>query len=89
MGPGGLDHEDGPGPWSDADHEACPKPGTVYSAEGINTGLAADLGRPAHFPATAHCTGCEEVIRRERFMRMTPGDDGEWKHTGRKPGEPE
>jgi hypothetical protein len=68
-------------------HEAVPEPGTAYTVSGPNTGRPADLGYFGHFPAEAHCVTCGMMIRRERYQRMSPGDDGEWKHTGRKPGE--
>jgi hypothetical protein len=70
------------------DHEAVPKPGTVYSVKGPNAGRPANLGMTGHFPVTAHCTTCEEIILRERYLRLSPGDPGDWLHTGRKPGEP-
>jgi len=68
------------------DHEIVPQPGTIYSAEGRNTGLPADLRRLHHYPVEALCAGCGEVIRLERYVRIGP--EGEWQHTGRKPGEP-
>lgn len=70
------------------DHEAVPQPGTAYTVEGPNAGQLANLGYFGHFPAEAHCVTCGMMIRRERYMRLSIGDDGDWKHAGRKPGEP-
>lgn len=69
-------------------HEGVPAPGTAYTVKGPNTGRPANLGYFGDFPAEALCVTCGTVIRRERYQRMSPGDDGDWKHTGRKPGEP-
>ena len=66
-------------------HKPEPKPGTLYSESGANTGLAANPRYPAHYPMTAHCEGCGEIIRREFYPGI--GLAGWWKHTGRKPGE--
>jgi hypothetical protein len=68
-----------------AAHKPKPKPGTAYSAEGINTGLPADERFPSHYPMTAHCEGCEEIIRIEWYPAL--GLAGWWLHTGRRPGE--
>lgn len=64
-------------------HEAVPKPGTVYSVQGSNTGLPANPQTPWHYPVTAHCAGCGEIIRRQAIL----GAASEWIHTGRRPGE--
>lgn len=66
-----------------AAHEAVPKPGTVYSVRGSNAGLRADTQKPWHYPVTAHCTGCEQIILRQAIL----GAGAEWIHTGRRPGE--
>jgi hypothetical protein len=66
-------------------HAAEPKPGTIYSAEGCNTGLEADPRYISHYPMEAFCLGCGEIIRLERFLPIGPA--GEWQHTGRRPGE--
>jgi hypothetical protein len=65
-------------------HEPAPAPGTVYSAEGINTGLEADPRYVSHYPMTAHCGACGEVIA---IRLEEDGEPGEWEHTGRMPGE--
>lgn len=70
------------------DHEAVPKPDTIYSVKGSNAGRPANLGMTGHFPVTAHCAICGEIIQRERYLRLSLGDPGDWLHTGRKPGEP-
>lgn len=70
----------------DRPHKAEPRPGTVYSVAGRNTGLEADLSYQTHYPVEAFCAGCELVIRLEHMIAIGPG--GEWQHTGRKPGEP-
>jgi hypothetical protein len=70
-----------------ADHEAVPEPGTAYTVSGPNTGRPADLGYFGDFPAEAHCVTCGMMIRRERYMMLSRGDEGDWKHTGRKPGD--
>lgn len=69
----------------EAAHKPEPKPGTLYSAEGINTGLPADVRYPVHFPMTAHCAGCEQIIRAEWYPEL--GVAGWWQHTGRQAGE--
>lgn len=68
-----------------AGHEALPQRGTAYSTAGSNTGLPADLTFFWHYPVEALCT-CGEMIRCEQFLSI--GDQGEWVHTGRKPGDP-
>lgn len=50
-------------------------------------GLPADVLRENHYPLTAICAGCGEVIRLEHFIAI--GDGGQWQHTGRKAGDPE
>jgi hypothetical protein len=79
-----LDTEPIADPAAEPDHEPEPKPGTLYSESGINTGLEANPGYPAHYPMTAHCS-CGEIIRREFYPELQLA--GWWKHTGRKPGE--
>jgi hypothetical protein len=69
---------------AEAEHKPEPKPGTLYSESGINTGLAANPDRSAHYPMTAHCV-CGEIIRRVFYPELQLA--GWWKHTGRKPGE--
>lgn len=65
-------------------HKAEPLAGTLYSAEGVNTGLPADVRYPVHYPMTAHCP-CGEMIRAEWYPEL--GVAGWWQHTGRRPGE--
>ena len=66
-------------------HEAAPRPGTIYSVAGQNTGLRADPRLPRDYPMEAFCAGCDEIVRLESFMPI--GAAGRWRHTGRKPGE--
>jgi hypothetical protein len=66
-------------------HEAEPRPGTIYSVGGINTGLKADPRLPRDYPMEAFCLGCGEMIRLENWLPVGAG--GDWQHTGRKPGE--
>jgi hypothetical protein len=65
-------------------HKPEPTPGTLYSAEGINTGLEANPAYPSHYPMTAHCA-CGEILRCEWYAEL--GVAGWWQHTGRRPGE--
>jgi hypothetical protein len=65
--------------------EAEPRPGTIYSVGGINTGLKADPRLPRDYPMEAFCLRCGGMIRLESFMPV--GAVGDWQHTGRRPGE--
>ena len=62
-------------------HEALPRPDTAYTVTGPRDGRPLDMRYTACWPATAHCAGCGEIVRRETA-------DGPWEHTGRLPGEP-
>jgi hypothetical protein len=64
-------------------HRAEPKPGTLYSVEGINTGLEANPDYPTHYPMEAFCS-CGEIVRRVWYPEF--GHAGFWTHTGRMPG---
>ena len=64
-------------------HEAEPRPGTIYSTGGVNTGLEADPAREAHCPMEAFCA-CGEMIALAKPARLGGG----WRHTGRLPGDP-
>jgi hypothetical protein len=64
-------------------HELLIKPGSAYSLIGRNTGLRANLRLPWHYPVTAICVICGEVVRREKPQ---PGRF-DWVHTGRRPGD--
>jgi hypothetical protein len=67
------------------EHEVVPEPDTAYSAGGRNTGQPATLTNMFHYPVTAVCSGCGEVIRFEQYMSI--GTRGDWVHTGRRPGD--
>jgi hypothetical protein len=61
-----------------ADHDAMPLDGTLYTAVGS---LPASLNRADDFPAEALCSQCHMPVRAE-------SPQGQWYHTGRKPGDP-
>ena len=59
-------------------HEAAPRPGT---ARRVRDGQPARLTRPSDYPVFARCTGCDGLIRCDRWFRasewyhVTDGDD--------------
>lgn len=68
------------------DHEPTPTAGTIYSVGlGPNTGRPADPRYGADYPMTAHCAGCGEIIHLGQILAIGP--EGDWQHTGRRPGE--
>jgi len=85
--PGGFyRHPPLPPPPGSEDHDIVPRPGTAYSVSGGNTGLPANLRNSGHYPAEAQCAGCGEMIRCEQWLPVSA--DGDWYHTGRRPGDP-
>ena len=67
------------------DHEPEPKPGTIYSVGGPNTGR---VGNPRHwqdYPLEAFCLHCPEMISVGQTLPI--GAVGTWQHTGRLPGQ--
>lgn len=63
------------------EHEIVPQVASAFSMYGMNAGRLANLNNSTHYPVEALCADCGEVIETDHFY-------AEWRHTGRKPGDP-
>jgi hypothetical protein len=57
-------------------HPITPVAGSAYSLDGS----PANLMQPLSYPVEALCALCGTPVRCDRWLALTPGDDGEWYH---------